>query len=104
MNDLAMWSLILGFFVPPVVAVIQQPRWNDGLRAVVTFVFSILVALGSLVFDDTLGFHAALDAENWISATLLVLVTAISTYKGLWQKTGIAPAIESSTTVGDSRV
>jgi hypothetical protein len=97
-SNAAMWALIVGFISATfVLPVIQQPRWSPGFRAMVTFLYSIVVGLGTVYFT---GWPAAL---NWhqlrplASVVLLVLVSAIATYKGLAQPTGIAPAIESAT-------
>jgi len=94
MTDAQMWSLIVGFLVPPFLAVIQQPGWSDGLRAVVSFVVAILVALGTVYFAGNLDFG---HEKAWISAILLVFVTAIATYRDFWKQTGIAPTIEAIT-------
>lgn len=101
LSNLAMWTLILGFISPPVLAFIQQPGWSDKTRSLVAFIFSALVALGTLVFDEQLGFKAALDLDNYVTALLLVFVTTISTYRNFWKPNGVAPAIEYSTS-GDS--
>lgn len=97
LSNLAMWSLILGFVSPPVLAFIQQPGWSERTRSFVAFLFSALVALGTLYFDDTLGFKAALDLDNYVTALLLTFVTTISTYRNFWKPNGAAPAIEAAT-------
>lgn len=94
MSNLAMWSLIVGFFTPIVVAVIQQPKWSSGARAVITFLFCIITG------GVTTALQGALTGERLVSSVLLILVTAITTYKGLWQPTGAAPALERATTPG----
>ena len=35
MNDLEMWSLLVGSLMPTLVAVIQQPRFSNAQRALV---------------------------------------------------------------------
>ena len=37
MNDPEMWALIVGFFLPPIIAVIQKASWSDSVRAIVAF-------------------------------------------------------------------
>lgn len=102
LSNLAMWAMIVGFISPPVLAFIQQPGWSDKTRAAVAFVFSALTSLGTLWFDDTLGFHAALDLDNYITAFLLTFVTTITTYRNFWKPTNVAPAIELATSPGDN--
>jgi len=91
MSNLAMWSAVVGFFLPAVIAVIQQPTWSQGVRAAVTFLVSIVAGAGTAYFTGDL------NGVDWVSATLIILVSAISVYKGLYQPTGIAPKIETAT-------
>jgi len=86
-----MWSLLVGFFLPPVIALIQRKGWSDGIRALVAFAACIVAALGTCYFNGSL------DGRSLVSATLTVVVTAIATYKGFWHKTGVSDAIERLT-------
>jgi cation transport ATPase len=99
MSDLMMWNLIVGFlsatFVLPVV---QQPHWSSAQRAAVTFAYSVLT--GAVVAYLTGAFAHLNDAQAVISSVLTTLVTAIATYKGFAQPTGVAAAIESATSPG----
>ena len=92
LSNAAMWALIVGFFLPHIIAVVQQPGWSSGLRSVITFLSCGGAAIGTVLIQ--LGHW---DWHNWINSTLLILVTTISTYKGLWKPMGIAPLIENST-------
>ena len=93
MSDLAMWSLIAGFFLPPVQAIVQQQHWSQSLRAIVNFFACLLVGAGVAYFS------AALTGKTWVESALVVLVTSIATYRGTWKPAGIAPQIEAGTTV-----
>jgi hypothetical protein len=92
MSNAAMWALVVGFFMPHVIAVVQQPGWTKGLQSVVTFVASVAAAIGTVLIQN-----GGWSWHDWVSSTLLILVTAIATYHGLWKPTGVAPAIEVST-------
>ena len=92
MSNAAMWALIVSFFMPHVIAVVQQPGWSNGLRSVVTFVACVGAAIGTVLIQ-----RGGWSWHDWVSSTLLILVTAIATYKGLWKPVGIAPAVEGST-------
>lgn len=92
MNNAAMWAGIVGFFMPHLIAVVQQPGWSEGLRSVITFVASVVAAIGTVLIQ-----HGGWSWHDWVSSTLLILVTAIATYHGLWKPTGVAPSIEKST-------
>lgn len=93
LTNYQMWLLISGFLLPPVEAVLQQQHWSNAVRAVVNFILCCLVAMGVIYWKGQFDFH------QWSHSVLLVLVTAIATYHGLWQPTNIAPTIESKTRV-----
>lgn len=90
MSNLEMWSLIVGFLLPPALAIVQQSKWPDSVRAIVAF---IACAVAGAV---TAYLQGDLNLERWVESALVVLVTAIATYKGFWKPT-VAPAIESAT-------
>lgn len=98
MSDAAMWALIVGFasatFVLPVI---QRPTWAAGTRAAVTFGYSVIVGLGTVYFTGGLDRTDLRHPRETLAAILLVLVSAIATYKGFALPTGIAPAIEAAT-------
>ena len=90
MTDLELWSAIVGFFLPLGISVVQQRGWNDGFRAVVTFLICMVAAAGTSYFKGDLNLN------NWLHSLLVVFVMTIAAFKGLWQKT-IAPAVERAT-------
>lgn len=92
MSNAAMWALIVGFFLPHVIAVVQQPGWSAGLRSFVMFLACMGAAIGTVLIQ--LGHW---NWHDWVSSTLLILVTTIATYKGLWKPTGVSSTIEKST-------
>ena len=91
MTNLVMWSLVVGFFMPPIQAVIQQTNWSDKVRAAVNFVACVVAGAGVAFFQGDF------TGRRFVESALVVLVTAISVYKGTWKPTGIAPAIEKKT-------
>jgi hypothetical protein len=94
LTDLAMWSLIAGFFLPPVLAIIMQSGWDQRIKAAVAFLACLAVGVGVSYFEGDL------DGRSWVSSSLVVLVAAISTYQSFWKPTGIAPKIEAATNLG----
>lgn len=90
-SDLAMWSLIVGFLLPPALAVVQQTPWSSGLKAVVAFAASAVAGAGTAYFA------ADLTGRSFVSSALVVLVAAISTYHGFWKPTKVGPRIEEVT-------
>jgi hypothetical protein len=91
LTDLAMWSLLVGFFLPPAVAIVQQPGWSDRFRAVVTFLICCIAGAGTAYFSDQF------DGRPVVSSILLILVTTLGTFRGFWKPTRVAPAIEYAT-------
>lgn len=96
MTDLQMWNLVTGFLSATfIIPVIQQPQWSPRVRAVVTFVYCLIV--GVVTAYMTGGFDGVHDIRTGVASVLLMLVTAIASYKGFAQPTRIAPAIEYAT-------
>lgn len=83
MSNLQMWSLIVGFFLPVVIGVVQQSHWPDGLRAIVAFVACLGAAAGTVLIESGWSW------KHWVDSALLILVTSISTYKGMWRPLAI---------------
>lgn len=97
MNDLQMWSLVVGTLAPTLIAVLQQPWWPKWARTLVTALFC-LVAGGV-----TAWLNGELSGRGAVTAVLLVLVAALATYRSLWKPSGITNVIEIATTP-DSRM
>ena len=96
LSEIAMWNLVAGFLSATfVLPVIQQPRWSVRTRATVTFGWSILVGAGVVFFTG--GVHDLRDPRSVVTSVLLMLVAAVSSYKGFAQPSGLAPAIEAAT-------
>jgi hypothetical protein len=103
MSNADMWSLVAGFLSATfVLPIIQQPHWSELFRSLVTFAYAIVVGLGTAWFTGALDSTSLGNAKSATTAVLLVFVSAIATYKGFGQPTGIAPAIEHATSAGGS--
>jgi len=94
MSDLDMWTLVVGFVLPLVLSVIIQTGWSPRLQAILAFVVAAIVAAVTLYLKNDL------TGRSWVSATLVILVTAIATYHGFWKPTNVANSIESRTNIG----
>ena len=94
MTNLQLWSIVVGFFLPPVQAIIQQQSFSTQLRAGINFVACAVAAVGVTYFQGDL------TGRRFIEAGLVILVTTIATYSGTWKPTGIAPGIEKATSFG----
>jgi hypothetical protein len=95
MSDLMMWSLLVGAASPLAISVVQRPSWTSQIRVAIMAVFCLIVGAGTAYFTGQL------TGRSVVSAVLVVLVTALATYHGIWQPTGIAPKLEVATTPGN---
>jgi hypothetical protein len=93
MSNFQQWSLIVAFFVPPVVALVNQSKWPSKLKAVVFFAISLLAAAGTAYFQGDL------TGKRFLDAALIIVAAAAAFYHGLWKPTEVAPAIETKTDV-----
>ena len=91
MSNLMMWSLIVGFLAPNLIALVQQPRFTSQMRAGIMFVASVVG--GGL----TAYFNGQFNFEDVVGSILTVGVASITFYKGLWKPTGVATGIENAT-------
>jgi|SRR4029079_8456219 len=92
MSNLEMWSLIVGFFLPLAIAFVMQQHWHEQLKAVVGFVICAIAGAGTAYFQGEF------TGRRFIEAGLVILVTAMATYRNFWKPTGVAPTIENKTT------
>ena len=91
MDQAQMWALIVGFAIPPLLAIVQQPKWTVTVRSVVMFVAALVAGAGTAYFTGSF------EGKDIVTSILIVLVTGISTYEGFWGRTGIANKIEVAT-------
>lgn len=86
-----MYSLLVGFFLPNVIAIVQQQGWSERVRAIVAFAACSVAGAGVAYFQGDL------TGKRVISGILIVAITALTTYRNFWKPTAIAPTIEAKT-------
>lgn len=91
MSNLQMWALIVGFALPPVLSLVMQSKWPAQFQALVGFAACAVAGAGTAYFQGDL------TGRRFVEAGLVVLVTSIATYHGLWKPTKVAPTIETKT-------
>ena len=96
-QDLVMWASIVGFLSPLIVSIIQQPKFNDAAKAVITFLYCLVTSFITVILEGRF------TQERFVTCLLFVFVTAMTAYRGLWRPTGVSPAIESATTLPNQR-
>lgn len=85
------WTLVLGFLMPLIVAMVNQSHWPTRFKAIVGLAVCVAAAAVQM------GLKGQLDASNLLSASLALAALSITFFKGFWRPTGIAGALESAT-------
>ena len=85
-------NIIIGVLMPLALAVANRHGWDADTKAGFGLVLSFLVAVLATLVQG-----GPLSIDGIGQALVTVWGTAIVTYKGFWQPTGIAPAIEEAT-------
>jgi hypothetical protein len=88
-----MWSALVGFGVPPLVAVFVQSSWPSWVKALFTFG---VCALGGGVTAALTGYMGGMSPAR---SVLVVLFSALTFYRMFWRPSAIAPKIEAATNV-----
>lgn len=91
MTDLEMWSALVAFLLPLVIAVIQQPRWSGPVRVGIMVVFCVLASL------VTTALQGNLSTDRWFHSLLVVAIGTIAFYQGVWKPALVAPRLERAT-------
>lgn len=94
LDDVALLSVIIGFLQPLVLDLLLQSKWSARIQALAAFVFSLVVALVTLLVTG------ALSGVTLVTAVLLISATSIVFYKGLWAK--LFPGLKAKTDLGHS--
>lgn len=78
-SNLAMWTMLVGFALPPVLAAVIEAGWSSRVKSVVAFVASVAAGAG------TAWFGGALTGRDVVTCALIVLTVAQATYHGFWK-------------------
>lgn len=88
--NLDMYTTIVGFFLPGLIAVINKSVWGSRVKYAVSFAIVCLAAAVHLVF---MGQFSLVDVPTTI---LKILFMTIGTYLVFWRPSGISDKIEQS--------
>jgi hypothetical protein len=90
-TDAQLWATGLGFVLPPVIAIVNQPRWSGAVRGLLMLAVAALVGLGTAYFNGDF------DGKPVVTCMLLAAVAIGTSYYVVWKPSGIAPGIERAT-------
>lgn len=92
--DVSPIDLLIGAAaMPPIIAVLNQRQWTTQVKAIVALAACLLVAL---LLEWLRG---PLALTGWRDTALVVAGTAFASYQLYWRPSGIAPAVESATSL-----
>lgn len=95
LDDVSLWYLLVGFFLPVAVAFIKQPGWSKKTTTLVAFLlFAIVGAVTAYLLE-------AFTGRTVVSSILLVAALALVFYQGFWKPTGIDRKVTTTTSPGD---
>jgi uncharacterized membrane protein len=86
-----MWTILVGFLLPIVVALVNQTHWSKPLRAIVSFAICIVVAICDVLIQGNWNGH------DLTRTLVLVAFVAYTSYTLFWKPSAIAPTIEAAT-------
>ncbi len=89
--DAELWAAALAAVLPPIIAIVNQPRWAGPVKALFMLLVATAVGLGTAYFNDS--FHG----RTIVSCVLVAVIVIATTYHTLWKPSGIAPGIEQAT-------
>lgn len=93
-TDAQLWATGLGFVLPPVIAIVNQPRWSGTVRGLLMLAVAAVVGLGTAYFNGDF------NGKPIVTCMLLAAVTIGTSYHLVWKPSGIAPKIERATSTG----
>lgn len=93
-----MWTILVGFLMPILVALVNQTHWSKPLRAVVSFAICIVVAIADVLIQGSWNGH------DLTRTLVLIAFVAYTSYQLFWRPSNIAPAIEAATSSGSRAV
>lgn len=91
LGELAALNGLIGPFLPPLIAVINQPQWPRWGRSLATVgVCAVVGTITAAAGGDLLGL-------SWPAAVLACASAAITSYHAWWKRSDITVAVERAT-------
>lgn len=94
MTNTDIWTLIVGFFLPLLFAIIVQTDWSASLKQVITFIAYMACAVFIWFFVND---KAQFDGwRGYVNVFVHVILGGLTGYFTLWRRT-VAPKVEAET-------
>lgn len=97
LSNLTLWAGVVAFFIPLLLAFLNQSHWSKLIKGLTFFVASMIAAAGTAYFQGDL------TGKRFIDAALIILAGGIVFYQGFWKSSTIAPLVERLTTFGPNQ-
>jgi hypothetical protein len=89
-------SAIVGAILPVLFSIVNQSHWSSAVKSVTVAALCVPSAL------VTAAVEGQLSLDSWATSLIFIYGAVITTYKGLYKPTGVAPTIEKATTIGST--
>jgi len=97
-NLISEYEIVVGIFLPLLIAVFVKEAWDKKLKVLVSFLFVVAAAIGH-------AFYSGLWGAGALSGSVLkILVLTVTTYKGFWISTGVTDFIEKKVGATDKSI
>lgn len=97
LSNAQLWAAALGYVLPPVIALVVQPRWHGWIKGALMLLVATGDGLGTAYFNDQ--FHGKPTVTCVLTAAIAIGVA----YHTVWKPSGIAPGIERATSTRGPR-
>lgn len=91
LTDAQLWAAALGYLLPPVIAIVNQPRWSGPLKALLALLVAAADGLGSAYFTSEF------TGKSIVTCILTGAIAIGVAYHTLWKPSGIVDTIEHAT-------
>lgn len=92
-----LWAAALGYILPPVIAVVAQPRWSGAIKGLFMLLVAVADGLGTAYFNDQFS------GKSIVTCMLTAAIAIGVAYHTVWKPSGIAPGIEAATSTNGGR-
>ncbi|SEC05145.1 hypothetical protein SAMN04490357_1056 [Streptomyces misionensis] len=97
LSNAELWAAGLGYVLPPVIAIVNQPRWSSAVKGLLMLVVAVLDGLGTAYFNDQF------TGKTIVTCMLTAAIAIGVAYHTVWRPSGIAPGIEQATSTSSPR-